>query len=254
MRSASIALPDSIHYQRDLFMDGLRAVGFETNVKPLPSPTPDDLLLIWNRRSVDEAHARRYEAVGAKVVVVENGYLGGDVKPPTHYAVALNHHLGAGTWFVGDEDRWSSLGIKLTPWRTSGDHILVLPQRSIGEPGVGMPKGWTESVVKRLKRVTKRPIRVRLHPGKRPHPSMDKDLHDCWAAVTWGSGSGVKALIAGIPVFHELRDWIGAPSSKFGISDLENPFLGDRLPMLRRLAWAQWSHIEIRRGDPFRWM
>lgn len=252
MRSAACALPDSIHYQRDLFAKGLRAAGFEVSIRPSPSPGPEDVLLIWNRRSVDEAHARRYEAVGAKVIVVENGYLGSETKPPRSYAIALSHHLGAGTWFVGKEDRWSALGIELMPWRRTGTHLLILPQRGIGEPGVAMPSGWVEQTLKRLRGLTERPIKIRRHPGPRPHPPMDSDLADSWAAVTWGSGAGIKAIIAGIPVFHDFPLWVGAPAARFGLDHIEDPFLGDRLPMLRRLAWAQCDHSQIENGEPFR--
>jgi hypothetical protein len=76
-------------------------------------------------------------------------------------------------------------------------------------------------------------------------------LADCFAAVTWGSGAAIKAIIAGVPVFHEFSRWIGAPAAKFGAANLEQPFVGDRLPMLRRLAYAQWSVAEIERGEPF---
>jgi hypothetical protein len=31
--------------------------------------------------------------------------------------------------------------------------------------------------------------------------------------VTWGSGAGIKAMQAGIPVFHEFEQWIGGPGA-----------------------------------------
>ena len=79
-----------------------------------------------------------------------------------------------------------------------------------------MPQSdWTVDVVSRLRRFTDREIRVRAHPGARPHPPLTPDLADCWAAVTWGSGAGVKALCEGVPVFHELAGWIGACQGMF---------------------------------------
>jgi len=83
---------------------------------------------------------------------------------------------------------------------------------------------------------------------------MDPDFEDCWAAVTWASGGAIKAICAGIPVFYEFEKWIGAPSARLGFGDLENPFLGDRGPMLHRLSWAQWNVDEIAKGEPFRWL
>lgn len=81
---------------------------------------------------------------------------------------------------------------------------------------------------------------------------LGADLKDCWAVVTWSSGAAIKAIAAGVPAFHALPNWIGAPAAKPFGSDLENPFLGDRLPMFQRLAWAQWGLDEIASGEPFK--
>jgi hypothetical protein len=72
--------------------------------------------------------------------------------------------------------------------------------------------------------------------------------------VTWGSGAAIKAIAAGIPVFHELECWIGAEAATFGINDLEHPFLGDRHLMFHRISWAQWTAEELASGEPFRWL
>ncbi|MHB1086128.1 MAG: hypothetical protein ACYCZ0_00075 [Minisyncoccota bacterium] len=215
------------------------------------NPEPQDVLLVWNRHGTNDAYAARYEAAGARVIVAENGYIGTDENDDQLYALALHHHLGAGEWKEGPEDRWSRLGIELKPWRTKGHEIVVLPQRGIGSKTIAMPGGWTEDVVRRLKKITDRPVRVRLHPGmSRTDPWVD--LQDAWAAVTWASGAGIKAIVYGVPVFHELASWIGHPAARFGISDVERPFLSDRLPMLRRLAWSQWKLSEVSSGEPFR--
>lgn len=250
-QSASDTLRASDHYKRSTILAGLERCGFKVGEPPKRIPQPGDVLVIWNRWRTDEAIAARYEAAGARVIVVENGFIGADKRGHQLFAIALRNHLGAGQWNVGPEDRWSRLGIELAPWRTDGDEIVVLPQRGIGVRGVGMPDGWTDSIVSRLKRITKRPLRVRPHPGMSRTDPKD-DLRHAWAAVTWASGAGIKSIVHGVPVFHEMGRWIGAPAAKFGIDDLENPFLGNRLPMLQRLAWAQWNLEEIRSGEAFR--
>lgn len=248
---ASDLLRPSLHYRREAILEGLSRLGYRVDRQPLSSPSKDDVLVIWNRSPSVEHFAKRYEAADARVIVVENGYIGCDEFGNQLYAVSLGHHSGAGEWFEGAEDRWSPLGVELKPWRSGGREIVVLPQRGIGEPGVGMHGAWALDVVERLKRVTDRPIRVRYHPGKeRPDPY--DDLNDCWAAVTWASGAGIKALIHGVPVFHEMPKWIGGGAAVYGIENIENPFRGDRLPMLRRLAYAQWTEAEIRSGEPFK--
>ncbi|MER9768893.1 hypothetical protein NKJ09_22835 [Mesorhizobium sp. M0189] len=248
---ASDTLNPSDHYRKDSFRRGLERCGFEVGQPPKLDPDPSDVLVIWNRASSNVALAERYEEAGARVIVAENGYIGADRNGWQLYAIALGHHLGAGEWPTRQDDRWAALGIELRPWRRAGREIVILPQRGFGEPGIAMPKTWAEEVAERLKKVTDRPVRIRFHPGKARTDPLP-DLQDAWAAVTWASGAGIKALVAGIPVFHEMPSWVGGTAAKFGIEDIEDPFLGDRLPMLRRLAWSQWTEAEIQEGTPFK--
>jgi hypothetical protein len=211
---------------------------------------PTDVLVIWNRYGLHDAYAQRYISAGARVLVAENGYLPKDKKGRRYYALALEHHNGAGRWYGGDSTRWRDMGLEVAPWRTDGDHILVLPQRGVGPPGVAMPRNWAAETVKALKRVTKRPVKLRPHPGKNPTP-LEPDLANAWCCVTWGSGAGVKALLAGIPVVHSFTRWIGASACGSEIAKVDAPYMGDRLAMFERLAWAQWHVDEISAGKPF---
>lgn len=246
---ASLLLHQTLHYARESFAEGLSKLGYRTSFDYAP-PSPGSVLVCWNRYSRDEHKIRAYEASGAQVLIAENAWIGPEEKDKHLFAICRSHHNGAGTWHVGQEDRWAKLGTELKPWRTNGDAILVLPQRGMGEEGIAQPKGWADRIEARLRRVTDRPIRFRKHPGIRPHPEIDfSGVH---AVVTWASGAGIKAIVAGVPVFYELPDWIGAPAAKLGIEEIEQPFLGDRLPMLRRLAWAMWDAEEIAAGEPFR--
>jgi hypothetical protein len=217
-------------------------------------PNPGDCLVLWNRMPRHEQYAREYEKCGAQVLIAENAWLGPDEKFEHWFALCLNHHNGCGKWYEGLEKRWPKLGVTLKPWRKHGQHILVLPQRGIGERGVAMPRDWTAKVTRRLRKYTDRPIRVRSHPGKRPHPPLEPDLENCHAVVTWGSGAAIKALVMGIPVIYEMVDWIGGDAATFGISNIEKPYLDDRERMFESLAWAQWTGEEIASGEPFRWL
>jgi hypothetical protein len=248
--TAACLIRDLPHYRREAFVEGLRRAGYTVLQNGWGKA---DLFVTWNRHGLYDKIAKEYEQRGKPVLVVENGWLGKDADGRQLYSIAGTHHNGAGVWSCGEEDRWAELDVELKSWRTTGDHILVLAQRSIGPAGVAMPVEWTASVFERLRRLTKRPIKIRRHPGKE-RPPLEPDLENCWAAVTWGSGAGIKAITAGIPVFHEMPNWIGAPAARRGINDLENPFLGDRLPMLRRLAWHQWRISEIASGKPFEWL
>lgn len=267
MNRAVCMVRDAPHYRRDAICAGLRAAGFQVTSSIL-RPVPGDCVVVWNRYGPYDAEAKKFEAAGAAVIVVENGYLGhhedeyrklftpdGD----QIYAMALWHHNGGGNWWVGAPGRWREQGIHVKPWRTDGKHVLVLPQRGIGPPGVAMPNGWENRALTRLKKMTQRPVRVRSHPGNSPtQKPLEDDLRGAWCVVLWASGGGLKAICAGVSVFYDFPKWIGAPAS-WPFSDdnldvVEAPFMYDkaREEMLDRLAWAQWTVPEIATGEPFR--
>ena len=235
------------HYRANTFADGLRRHGFQIEQRWLRAPRPHDALLIWNRNRSTDPIASFYEAAGARVIVAENGYLDRGPAGEKFYALALGGHNGSGRWFVGDAPRFP---VADKPWRTEGAKVLVLPQRGIGLRGVAMPSGWPAGVVKRLQAMTARELVVRRHPG---HQRVEKplDFDDVWCVVTWGSGAGVKALQAGVPVFHELPCWIGASGAALLADDLERCHTPDRRLVWTRVSWAQWTLEEIGSGEAF---
>lgn len=243
-------------YRREAFVRGLRAVGFDVILQPpAPNVRPGDALLIWNRYGQYHDFANVAQKAGASVIVAENAYVGIDRENRRRYALANGGHNGSGAWPVGGPERWDALGIELKAWRTEGDHILVAPNRSFGMPGFIMPPNWAESLVTRLRARTKRPIKVRPHPGNGPPktPLID-DMRGAWAVVIWSSSVGCEALIEGIPVICESPWWIAKGAALRSLNDLETAELPDRLPALRRLAWAQWTVEEIESGVPFQYL
>ena len=251
-------------YRRDACLKGLQAAGFEI-APQLARPKPGDLVVVWNRYGNYETEALRFEAAGAAVIVMENGYLGHredefrklfSANGEQLYAMALDHHNGAGRWHVGEPGRWREQGIEVKPWRADGEHVLVLPQRGIGPPGVAMPAGWSEKTFARLRAMTKRKVVVRGHPGNAPTVApLERDLEGCWCAVTWGSGAGLKAICAACPCSIDFAKWIGEPAAMaLQDADIEWPRDSDqaREYMLDRLAWAQFTVSEISTGEPFK--
>lgn len=248
----------------DLFVKGLSSLGYNVILDPLESPAARDVVVLWNRIHTHESIAQRYIKSGATVLIVENGWVGDNT-----YALSKNFHNGVGSWHIGTKSRWEDFGIEVKPWRKSGDHILVVPQRGMGSPGVAMPRDWDQFVIPALKKVTKRPVVLRK-PTERTSP-FEPALKDCWAVVTWGSGAGIKSIINGVPVFYDMPLWIGGlaanalrwfvPTAEYSIispykdeitADLEKTFTGDRTKMLHRLSWAMWKAEEIGSGEAFR--
>ncbi len=238
-------LSDSPHYRRDAFLCGLRAAGYRIE-QYIGDPSPDDVLVIWNRGRRDADDAARFESAGAKVLVCENGYLGKDWLGRTWYSISIGHHAGAGIWPDGGPERWDSLGVELAPWR-DGRETIILGQRGIGEIGIRSPDAWAETAQARIGG------RIRAHPGKFDDSPIEHDLKNAGCVATWASGGALKALAFGVPVFYAMPKWIGAtacrPIAEFGGEPLRDD--AARLKMFRRLAWAQWQLNEIESGECF---
>jgi len=254
----SLIRPNPV-YRHDAFIEGMKKLGFQVESQPFfkeRRPREDDVLLIWNRYGTGEKQAKLFEDNGAAVIVVENSYLNMR-KAKKSFAMSLNRHNGAGSWPAPEYSRFEKLDIELQPWKESGTHILVLPQRGVGLPGVAMPKDWEGSVVPRIRRISKSTlVHVRRHPGtSRETIPLEEDFKPAWCAVTWGSSAATKALVAGIPVFYEFDRWIAGPGACFGINNISldttaHTLMGDRVEMLKSLAWAQWTLEEVVTGDP----
>lgn len=249
MKTACVLIKPDPHYRSDAFKNGLKRLGYKM-LDPLGADSCD-LLVTWNRIGYGETVAARAQRRGAVVVVAENAYFGNDFLSKRWYSLSLNHHLGPGSWLVGGNERWDSLSVDLSPWK-DGSSYLVLPQRGIGGPATRMPSDWLRFAEKSLSRV-KIPYKVRCHPGKYEKTPLSKDLVDKAAVVTWASGAAVKALMEGVPVFYELKNWVMASCSTH-ISNLhQGPLRSDalRLDSFRRMAWCQWTVEEIASGLPF---
>lgn len=239
-------LRSSPHYRREAFDEGLKANGFKVLHGVMRDrPCPDDVLVVWNRDGGYDEEAQRFERHGARVVVVENGYLGNGWNGGLWYAMALGQHAGAGQWFEGGPERWDRFGVDLAPWRTGSGETLILAQRGIGPPDVRSPHHWAESVQKRIGG------RIRQHPGNSiPTVSLERDLKHVDQVVTWHSAGALTALMMGIPVWHAFDQWIGAraarPLSEWGGEPKRDD--ADRLAMFRRLSWAMWQLEEVKNG------
>lgn len=225
-------------------MAGIRAVGFSpTSV--LPNPDAGDIVVMWNRSRHNEHEASRFERVGARVLVAENGYFGKMWRGHKWFALAWGHHSGAGQWPDGGPERWDSWGVEMAPWTHEQGPPLIFAQRGIGEPGLASPTGWAEGVQKRLGG------RIRAHPGAYPAPvSLADDLKGCASAITWHSSAALQALLMGVPVWYDCPVWLAAqsalPLSQYSASPKRDD--ADRLAAMRRVAWAMWTEEEVRNG------
>lgn len=250
MPDAVVMLRGNPHYRREGFMAGLAANGY-TIKDAVPSPTPDDVLVVWNRYGETHIEASRWKKAGARVIVAENGYMGRDWRGGIWYAMAMNWHMGRGEWRVGGPERAQEMFAEPAPWRFEDGPVVVLGQRGIGAPTVIAPGGWANNVVRDLQ-WQHIDVVLRPHPGSDPDQAgLDKALLRARAAITWSSGAGIKAILAGVPVYYGLPNWIGATAAAQYTRPLRSPFIGDRSVFLQRLSWAMWELGEISCGRAF---
>lgn len=245
MRALSL-LRETPGWRREQFDHGLAAAGYEV-VRRIDRPEPHDVLVIWNRYASGDEEARRFEAVGARVLVVENGYLGKGWRGQTWLSLGIGHHAGAGTWHDGGASRWDGWGVELADWR-DGTETLIFEQRGFGHPDVKAPNRWAESARGRFGG------RIRPHPATTPTCPLDEDLEGVGQTLTWHSAAALVALMAGVASFYAFPPWVGAAGAR-PLSDWHlGPRRSDsaRLAMLRRLAWAIWQPDEIGSGEAIR--
>jgi len=171
-----------------------------------------------------------------------------------------------------DPARWkkisSDLNINLQPWRTKGDHILVCLQRNKGWSMGGLDvMKWCNKTIKKIKDCTDRPIVVRAHPGDGKvreylklnwpgvtisrNPTIQQDLKNAWATITYNSSPGVASAIEGVPVFvtdPEPRKSQAFEVANFSLNDIENPRMTERQAWLEALAMCHFSFRDLRSG------
>ena len=163
-------------------------------------------------------------------------------------------------------------------WKTNGDDILVCMQK-VGDAslrGINV-FDWTRDTVKKLREHTDRKIIVRPHPlyrKKYAHGllkaellqikniswqetdlkkdnfiSIQEQLKNIWCVVTFSSGVGVDAVINGVPnIACDSGNMAYEVSSK-NLSDIENPFRGDKKEWANKIAHCQWSLEEFKSGE-----
>jgi len=183
------------------------------------------------------------------------------------------------------KDRFLKRKVRIKEWRTSGDHILVIGQTHygaglshVGTESDPMSNLWTDptdyyqSLVKRIREYTDRPIVFRTHPigdkeiRNRIRPpegvdnititdatkvTIDEDLKNVWCAVTRTSNGAVDAVFNGIPTITEDPICLAYDVCEHSIKKIETPAKPKRNQWLYDMSYAEWSLEEMRQGLPW---
>ena len=164
------------------------------------------------------------------------------------------------------------------PWKQDGDHILLCMQK-VGDASL---RGqdiftWTEDTVKILRNHTERQIIVRPHPlyrKKNRHSEckervieysnvvwqetdltkdgfvpIQQQLDNAWCTITYTSGSGIDAVLQGVPnIACDSGSMVYDVSSK-ELSEVEHPYTGDKSEWANKIAHCQWNIEEFESGE-----
>lgn len=181
-----------------------------------------------------------------------------------------------GTYFFGNlnPNKWNQYSswhrTALKPWRTNGQHILILAQRPKGWNMFSDQDTWLDSMIAEVRMYSQRPIMIRMHPGdgtrfkqieklqKRygnqiiisDHPTIREALVNCWCSVGYNSTPNVVSALEGVPVYVQdpAHSW-AADIAFTDPSQIENPPLPDRQSWANKIANIHWSNKEVQSGQ-----
>ena len=181
----------------------------------------------------------------------------------------------SGTYFFDNLDttKWNTFsswhGVDLKPWRTTGNHILVLCQRPKGFNMFTDQEVWLDKTVAKIRKHSRRPIMIRMHPGDgtrfkqiekiqkkygtsviiSEHENIRDALVNCWCTVGINSTPNVVAAIEGIPGYVEdpSRSW-AADVAFNDLALIETPPMPNRSEWIHKIANIHWSNDEVRSG------
>lgn len=260
--------------------EGLKECGFKVFPKhkqhlEANNILPFDLLVTWTlwKDKARYESANEHQRRGGIVLCSENGWLRNTLSIP-YYQFGFRFGQssgvnGQGVFRDGGTSRWELWNIQLKPWRTSGDYILVRPQRGLKPNDLEISHGpeWADQIVENIRKYSDRPIWWRPHPGnKRPclptkykvdkildphNESLQQHLSRAWCMVVYSSSEAPEALINGVPVCYDGQSIICAEGAG-RVKDIENPPMVDREALFQKLAWNMWNKEEIRNGQAFR--
>lgn len=177
----------------------------------------------------------------------DNSYF--DESRQQYFRVTRNalQHSGAGS---SDGSRFRALGVEIRPWRVSGEHVVICPHSEHFMRRIALYDGdWTADAKAALRERTGRELRVRnWSPDKgKLAASLQDDLANAHALVTWSSAAAVTAVLAGVPVVCMGPCAVAPMGGR--IEDIEALPTPEREKWAGVLADAQWTLAEMRSGD-----
>ena len=238
-----------------------------------------DVDVIWSvlfngRMAPNKAIWERAMAQSKPVVVLEVG----GIKRGTTWKVGVNG-INRDAFFgdAGNDSRRSDLlNLRLKPWRTDGEYILIAGQHDKSLQWKAQPRmsNWFLQTYDKIRKHTDRPIIFRPHPRCRletiehglkhvyrqeprhvsgTYDDFDMQFNNIWATISYSSNPGVHSVISGVPSFVSNSSLAYPVANDIDfLHDIENPVMPDRQQWLNDYAWTEYTVEEISQGLPLK--
>ena len=257
----------------DAFSSGAKSLGHDVVLNSNDGGIDVIWSVLWHgRMAQNKAIWDRNVAQSKPTVVLEVG----GIKRGTTWKVGLNG-INRDAFFGDDRNdsrRSDLLGLRLKPWRTNGEYILLCGQHEKSEQWRNEPRmsRWAMETIENIQAHTDRPILFRPHPRCRldaiehqyknvyrqnpkliagTYDDFDMDFDNIYCTVSWTSNPGIHSVIEGVPAYtsHSSLAWDVSIKS---LTNLNNPPLPDRQQWLNDYAHTEWTVEEIASGIPLK--
>jgi hypothetical protein len=248
-------------------LDCLQAAGIQTQENSMTADAAVIWSVLWHgRMQSNRAVYEHYRNQNKPVIIIEIGAL---YRGQT-WKLAVNNITSDG--YYGhtenlDWDRPRKLSINLAMNLSRNPNIIIAAQHkaSLQVADMGNMEDWITDQIGQIREVTDRPIVIRPHPrcqlnmlSVNPTITVDKPqkiensydsynlAFDCHAIVSYNSGAGIQAALAGTrPIVNPSS--LAHPVS-VAIADIEKPHDVDRDRWLVEICHTEYTVDELKRG------
>jgi len=242
--------------------------------------TPDaDIAVIWS--VLWQGRMRKYKEIWDRyrnnnkpVVVIEVG----GIKRNETWKIGINGVNREADFANQNVDgaRWPKFNIELSPWKQTGEDIIICGQHTNSHQWRENPtmSQWFHEQIIGIRKHTDRPIVIRPHP--RNHVAIDVNqyknvkivgpkrdaktyddtdlterLKSAWALVSYSSNPAITAAMNGIPVFVSEAS-LSYDVGNISYANINDPKMPDREQWINQLSYTEWWPDEIEQGIPWK--
>ena len=194
---------------------------------------------------------------------MDTGYFGNDRSTDNpngwkYWHRIVKNNLQHGEIIARPNDRFKKFNKTFSPWKKSGNKILVAAPDDKPCKFYGITKDqWVAETVAKIKEHTDRPVVVRERAPKRIDrivtDTLQKALdNDVFALVTYNSVAAIESVFHGIPAFTMAPANAASPVALQDLSKIETPYYADKDKLYAwgcHLAYGQFHTTELRNGQ-----